>query len=686
MDRNIDNNVDNNIIQTEYSELMQKSYIDYAMSVIIARALPDVRDGLKPVQRRTLYDMHELGIRYDKPYRKSARIVGDTMGKYHPHGDSSIYDAMVVLAQDFKKGMPLIDGHGNFGSIEGDGAAAMRYTEARLQKVTQEAFLADLDKDVVDFVPNFDETEKEPSVLPVKIPNLLVNGSEGIAVGMATSIPPHNLGEVIDAVKAYMLNNEITTKELMRYLKGPDFPTGGDVLGTVQETSVVLHKIMVPPQMKGTIKSITGGDFTVDQTVAVLTDANGVDHELNMIQRWPVRIARPYAQKFAPNKPMNSGQRIIDTLFPIAKGGTAAVPGPFGSGKTVVQHQLAKWSDVDVVVYIGCGERGNEMTDVLMEFPELTDPRNGEPLMKRTVLIANTSDMPVAAREASIYTGITIAEYFRDMGYDVAVLADSTSRWAEALREMSGRLEEMPGEEGYPAYLASRIAQFYERAGCIRCIGSEGDRRGSVTAIGAVSPPGGDISEPVSQATMRIVKVFWALDSSLAYARHFPAINWLTSYSLYVDSLKPWYEATFGEEYMANRDKAMSILQQESELQEIVRLVGQDALSPADRLTMETAKMIREDFLQQNAFVDIDSYSEYRRQFLLLGLILHYDAECRDALEKNAPMQKLFAIPARVDIGRAKSVPSDEYEQVYAKIAADMTAQIKEIIAGGEEQ
>ena len=461
--------------------------------------------------------------------------------------------------------------------------------------------------------------------------------------------------------------------------------TGGDVIGTVQETTAILHKIMVPPRMKGTIKAITGGEFSVDETVAVLTDEQGNDHELNMIQRWPVRIARPYAQKFAPNKPMNSGQRIIDTLFPIAKGGTAAVPGPFGSGKTVVQHQLAKWSDVDIVVYIGCGERGNEMTDVLMEFPELTDPRNGEPLMKRTVLIANTSDMPVAAREASIYTGITIAEYFRDMGYDVAVLADSTSRWAEALREMSGRLEEMPGEEGYPAYLASRIAQFYERAGCVRCMGSD-DRRGSVTAIGAVSPPGGDISEPVSQATMRIVKVFWALDSSLAYARHFPAINWLTSYSLYVDSLKPWYEETFGVEYMKNRDKAMSILQQESELQEIVRLVGQDALSPEDRLTMETAKMIREDFLQQNAFVDIDSYSEYKRQFMLLHLILQCDTECREALEKGAPMNKLFAIPARVEIGRAKSVPSEEYEAVYTRIGTDMTAQIKEILAGGEEQ
>ena len=466
-----------------------------------------------------------------------------------------------------------------------------------------------------------------------------------------------------------------------------DAVAGGDVLGTVPETESVLHKIMVPNGVSGTVSWLAeAGQYNITRPIARIRTADGAERELTMVQKWPVRVGRPYKKKFPPETPLQSGQRVIDTMFPIAKGGTAAVPGPFGSGKTVVQHQLAKWADVDIVVYIGCGERGNEMTDVLREFPELTDPRTGESLMKRTVLIANTSDMPVAAREASVYTGITIAEYFRDMGYDVAVIADSTSRWAEALREMSGRLEEMPGEEGYPAYLASRIAQFYERAGCIRCIGSEDDRRGSVTAIGAVSPPGGDISEPVSQATMRIVKVFWALDSSLAYARHFPAINWLTSYSLYVDSLKPWYEATFGEEYMANRDKAMSILQQESELQEIVRLVGQDALSPADRLTMETAKMIREDFLQQNAFVDIDSYSEYRRQFLLLGLILHYDAECRDALEKNAPMNKLFAIPARVDIGRAKSVPSDKYEQVYAKIAADMTAQIKEIIAGGEEQ
>ena len=458
----------------------------------------------------------------------------------------------------------------------------------------------------------------------------------------------------------------------------------GDVLGTVQETSAILHKIMVPYRVSGELIRIESGEHTVTDVIAVLKDEKGKEHELSMMQRWPVRIARPYTRKYVPSRPMNSGQRIIDTLFPIAKGGTAAVPGPFGSGKTVVQHQLAKWSDVDIVVYIGCGERGNEMTDVLMEFPELKDPRNGEPLMKRTVLIANTSDMPVAAREASIYTGITIAEYFRDMGYDVAVLADSTSRWAEALREMSGRLEEMPGEEGYPAYLASRLAQFYERAGVVECLGSE-ERRGSVTAIGAVSPPGGDISEPVSQATMRIVKVFWALDSSLAYARHFPAINWLTSYSLYLDTLEPWYTQQFGEAYMKNREKAMHILQEESELQEIVRLVGQDSLSPADRLTMETAKMIREDFLQQNAFVDEDAYSSYAKQFRLLDLVLRYDVLCRDALHKGADTEKLFAVSAREKIGRAKMADPKNFEGEYDAIEALMKREIEEAAAGGEE-
>ena len=461
--------------------------------------------------------------------------------------------------------------------------------------------------------------------------------------------------------------------------------SGGDVIGTVQETPAVLHKIMVPPGMSGVIKSVTTGDYTVEQTVAVLEDYKGETHELNLIQRWPVRVPRPYAAKHTPNRPMNSGQRVIDTLFPIAKGGTAAVPGPFGSGKTVVQHQLAKWSDVDIVVYIGCGERGNEMTDVLMEFPELTDPRNGEPLMKRTVLIANTSDMPVAAREASIYTGITIAEYFRDMGYDVAVIADSTSRWAEALREMSGRLEEMPGEEGYPAYLASRLAQFYERAGVVDCLGAD-NRRGSVTAIGAVSPPGGDTSEPVSQATMRIVKVFWGLDSSLAYARHFPAINWLTSYSLYVDNFRAWYNEQFGEKYMINRDKAMHILQEEAELQEIVRLVGQDSLSPADRLTLETAKMVREDFLQQNAFVDEDAYSSYHKQFRLLDMVLRYDDVCRAALPQGADINALFNIPARERIGRAKMVPQDEVDATFDAIIEEMKGEVAAIAERGEEE
>ncbi|MDO4749306.1 MAG: V-type ATP synthase subunit A [Eubacteriales bacterium] len=460
---------------------------------------------------------------------------------------------------------------------------------------------------------------------------------------------------------------------------------GGDIIGTVQETSALEHRIMVPVGLSGTIVSIQGGSFTVDDTVALLRTDSGEERSLTMAQKWPVRVARPYVRKFMPARPLNSGQRIIDTMFPLAKGGTAAVPGPFGSGKTVVQHALAKWSDVDVVIYIGCGERGNEMTDVLREFPELKDPRSGEPLMKRTVLIANTSDMPVAAREASIYTGITIAEYFRDMGYDVAVIADSTSRWAEALREMSGRLEEMPGEEGYPAYLASRIAQFYERAGCVECLGSD-KRPGSVTAIGAVSPPGGDTSEPVSQVTMRIVKVFWGLDSSLAYARHFPAINWLTSYSLYLETLKPWYDENFGEDFIAHRNQAMSILQEEASLQEIVKLVGQDALSPDDRLTMETAKVIREDFLQQNAFVDIDSFSSYERQFALLGMILEYDALCREALKEGADMTALTKIPAREELGRAKSVPAESFADVYRQISENMRQQIAELATGGEEQ
>ena len=465
-------------------------------------------------------------------------------------------------------------------------------------------------------------------------------------------------------------------------VKPGDSVIGGDVIGTVQETSAILHKILVPIGRSGVVKSVEEGSFTVDETVCVIEE-KGKEVPLSMMQKWPVRVGRPYARKFVPDKPLQSGQRIVDTMFPVAKGGTAAIPGPFGSGKTVMQHALAKWSDVDIVVYIGCGERGNEMTDVLMEFPELIDPHTGEPLMKRTVLIANTSDMPVAAREASIYTGITIAEYFRDMGYDVAVIADSTSRWAEALREMSGRLEEMPGEEGYPAYLASRIAQFYERAGVIQCMGSD-ERKGSLTAVDAVSPPGGDISEPVSQATMRITKVFWALDSSLAYARHFPAINWLNSHSLYLDSLKPWYESRFPG-FVKNRDKAMAILQEEASLNEIVRLVGADALAPAEQLTLATAKMIREDFLQQNSFVDVDSYSETERQYLLMAMILDFDVLARAAIAQGIELGKLLNIPVREKIGRAKTVAADKYKEEYAAMSAEMRSQIEELYKGGEE-
>ena len=464
-----------------------------------------------------------------------------------------------------------------------------------------------------------------------------------------------------------------------------DGVSAGDVLGTVQETEAVLHKIMVPNGVSGKVTWVYSGEANVLEPIAKIATDKG-EIELPMLQKWPVRRGRPYKEKLAPTEPMVTGQRVIDTLFPVAKGGVAAVPGPFGSGKTVVQHQLAKWADADIIVYVGCGERGNEMTDVLMEFPELKDPRTGLSLMKRTVLIANTSDMPVAAREASIYTGITIAEYFRDMGYKVAIMADSTSRWAEALREMSGRLEEMPGEEGYPAYLASRLAQFYERAGSVECIGSD-ERRGSLTAVGAVSPPGGDLSEPVSQATMRIVKVFWALDSSLAYKRHFPAINWLSSYSLYLDSLKPWFDENLGPEFMRDRTKAMGILQNEASLNEIVQLVGKDALGAGDQLTLEVARMVREDFLQQNAFMDVDSFSDYERQKKLLGMILSYDVLCRDAIAKGASAQELFQIPAREQIGRAKSVPAEEYAAVYDQIQSDMEQQIAAIAAkGGDDE
>ena len=466
--------------------------------------------------------------------------------------------------------------------------------------------------------------------------------------------------------------------------KPGDRVIAGDVLGTVQETSAILHKIMVPYGVSGEVVSLNAGEHVVTDVVAVVRDAKGVDHELTMIQRWPVRIARPYAKKYVPSRPMNSGQRIIDTLFPIAKGGTAAVPGPFGSGKTVVQHQLAKWSDVDIVIYIGCGERGNEMTDVLMEFPELKDPRNGEPLMKRTVLIANTSDMPVAAREASIYTGITIAEYFRDMGYDVAVLADSTSRWAEALREMSGRLEEMPGEEGYPAYLASRLAQFYERAGVVECLGAD-DRQGSVTAIGAVSPPGGDISEPVSQATLRIVKVFWGLDSSLAYKRHFPAINWLTSYSLYADSLSDWFNENVAKDWYALRGRLMTVLQEEAELEEIVKLVGMDALSAPDRLKLEAARSIREDYLHQNAFHDTDTYTSLKKQYLLMKLILAFYDRSNAAINDGASIEKIVAMPVREKIGRFKYVKEDEIQKSFDDISAELDSDIDRAVKTSDE-
>ncbi len=457
----------------------------------------------------------------------------------------------------------------------------------------------------------------------------------------------------------------------------------GDILGTVQETEAVLHKIMVPQNVEGQLTWIHSGEANVVQTIAKLVTSKGETVELPMLQKWPVRIGRPYARKMAPTEPMITGQRVIDTLFPVAKGGVAAVPGPFGSGKTVVQHQLAKWADADIIVYVGCGERGNEMTDVLMEFPELKDPRTGLSLMKRTVLIANTSDMPVAAREASIYTGITIAEYFRDMGYKVAIMADSTSRWAEALREMSGRLEEMPGEEGYPAYLSSRLAEFYERAGSVVTLGTEG-RTGAVTAIGAVSPPGGDISEPVSQATLRTVKVFWGLSAKLAYARHFPAIDWLTSYSLYLDRLEPWFNKEVDPDWTAMVQKVMNMLQEESELEEIVRLVGIDALSYKDRLTLEATRSIREDYLHQNAFHEVDTYTSPAKQAMLLRLIIGYYEKSLDALSKDASFNKLAALPVREDIGRFKYTEEDKCAERYEEITAKLNAEIRELTEGGE--
>ena len=454
---------------------------------------------------------------------------------------------------------------------------------------------------------------------------------------------------------------------------------GGDVIGHVQETQVVKHGIMVPVGTEGVIQNITEGDYTVTETVATLMSDKGGLVPLTLMQKWPVRRGRPYKAKLSPDKPLITGQRVIDTLFPIANGGVAAIPGPFGSGKTVTQHQLAKWSEADIVVYIGCGERGNEMTDVLNEFPELIDPHTGRSLMERTVLIANTSDMPVAAREASIYTGITIAEYFRDMGYSVALMADSTSRWAEALREMSGRLEEMPGEEGYPAYLGSRLAQFYERAGRVKCLCS-GDREATLSVIGAVSPPGGDISEPVSQATLRIVKVFWGLDSALAYKRHFPAINWLTSYSLYTDSLGNWFNKNVAPDWMELRSAIMALLSDEASLEEIVKLVGMDALSASDRLKMEAARSIREDFLHQNSFDDIDTYTSLDKQHKMLLLVLAFYNKSSDALGLGADINKLAAMPVREDIGRFKFVPEEDTEKEYERILKELDARIAQVL------
>lgn len=515
---------------------------------------------------------------------------------------------------------------------------------------------------------------------------------ESIGEPMSVELGPGLIGSIFDGIQRPLdsmmkkygngLIKGAEVSSLKRESKWEFVPTveigdtveNGDVIGTVRETAAVEHKITVPFGIYGKIKDIKSGVFTVVDTVCIVDTEKG-EKNLTLMQKWPVRKARPYKQKLSPDKPLITGQRVIDCLFPIAKGGVAAIPGPFGSGKTVTQHQLAKWAEADIVVYIGCGERGNEMTDVLNEFPELKDPLTGRSLMERTVLIANTSDMPVAAREASVYTGITIAEYFRDMGYSVALMADSTSRWAEALREMSGRLEEMPGEEGYPAYLSSRLAQFYERAGRVLSLG-QNPREGTLSVIGAVSPPGGDISEPVSQATLRIVKVFWGLDSTLAYKRHFPAINWLTSYSLYIDLLKPWYENNVDSDWLTLRERIMRILHDESEIEEIVKLIGNDALSPADRLKMETARSIREDFLHQMAFHEVDTYSSLKKQLHMLKLILKFHDAATASLKNDVDIDRVIALPVREKIGRFKYIEESnidaEYEMISAKIEKEI--------------
>ena len=515
---------------------------------------------------------------------------------------------------------------------------------------------------------------------------------ESMEVPMSVELGPGLITSIYDGIQRPLddimkisgnnLKRGVEVPSLKRDLKWEFVPTAkvgdevetGDVIGTVQETVLVQQKIMVPYGVKGTIKEIKAGEFTVEEVVAVVETENG-DRELTLMQKWPVRRGRPYKKKLPPKMPLVTGQRVIDTFFPIAKGGVAAVPGPFGSGKTVIQHQLAKWAEADIVVYIGCGERGNEMTDVLNEFPELKDPKTGQALMQRTVLIANTSDMPVAAREASIYTGITIAEYFRDMGYSVALMADSTSRWAEALREMSGRLEEMPGEEGYPAYLGSRLAQFYERAGHVISLGKDG-REGALSVIGAVSPPGGDTSEPVSQATLRIVKVFWGLDSALAYKRHFPAINWLNSYSLYLDDMEKWFNGNVAEDWMEGRQKMMTLLQEEAELEEIVKMVGMDALSPTDRLKMEAARSIREDFLHQNSFHEVDTYTSLKKQHMMMRLVNAFYERSVAALGEGASLRKLISMPVREQIGRFKYVKEDALDAEFVKVDEELSAQI----------